>query len=758
MSALTSSQLQVVQHQQGHARVVAVAGAGKTTTLTHFIQQRLQDGCSPRRMLVLMYNKSAQQDFERKLQRLIEGQPLPEVRTFHSLGLRIYRKLIELGELPAFQQSLLSDSEMDSVVWRLLQQLADDDTRQDILSQRKKWVEPACSFIDLVKAGLKPAAEVFDQLDLPPECRLFVEAFDLFEQWRKDNRRIGFSDMIYDPVRLLAERQDLAGYFGGHMQWILVDEYQDINEIQQTLLDILHGGRGSVMVIGDPDQTIYEFRGSMPEFIVSGFDKRLGDVTVYQLPETFRYGPQLSLAANYLIHHNREREPVVGRSHTSTPATSVQAHECSPASEARTTLQLVQQALEQHQPSDIAVISRLWGLSAPIELALLRANVPYRLDHSQSVLERWELEIFWLLLEIAAGRFQQRTVEQRRDAWLTILTTPYPKIRRNLLESMATQLANASQHYGAAMQAAIPDDLNKWQKSQLKERAEVLDSAELIRMPARRLLNTWIDVTELEQGVKDSAFSAQQVEDRLQTIRAFVQFMGESEHNTDTAYDYLVEMRDRARQQNSSKQQGVRLTSIHKSKGLEWPVVIVPGLNGHYFPYQPEGAFTTPASVESERRLLYVAITRARHQVHLIRPTPARGKQIPDRELDSPFWRELSLTDSQRLDKALAAGESEVTLLAKPPEWLEGLLSQCEPVLKVDVKAEKPAAADGRYARPRRVSAPPQTLRAQRVKHASLGSGRVLDKDEKYIKILFDGEQEPRLLVLEVARDHLQWL
>ena len=132
-------------------------------------------------MLVLMYNKAAQEDFLKRLTSLVSGQPLPQIRTFHSLGLKIYDRLINMGALPQWQGKVLSDGETENIVWRLLQEIADDDTRQDILSQRRKWVEPAMAFLDLVKSGLMPAADVLETLDYPPECRIFTELFYRFE-------------------------------------------------------------------------------------------------------------------------------------------------------------------------------------------------------------------------------------------------------------------------------------------------------------------------------------------------------------------------------------------------------------------------------------------------------------------------------------------------------------------------------------------------------------------------------------------------
>lgn len=754
-ATLTAEQQQVVAHQHGHARVVAVAGAGKTTALTHFIAARLQDGVSPRRMLVLMYNRSAREDFERKLSQRLPQQPVPEVRTFHALGLRIYQRLIAQGVLPAFQGKPLSDSEMEPVVWRLLQQLADDDTRQDILSQRKKWVEPALGFIDLVKSGLASPAEVFDELDLPPQCRLFIELFDRFEDWRRQQRRISYADMLYDPVLAFVYQPDVAARFGGHMQWILVDEYQDINAIQQRLLEVLYGGRGSVMVIGDPDQTIYEFRGSRPEFIVHGFDRQMQQVTRYQLPHTFRYGHALSLLANHLITHNRERDPVLCLSHPSTPDTEVQLHHV--RDEAAQVLALIRHEATQRPLDDIAVINRLWALCAPVELGLLQAAIPYQLHNSQSVLDRWELQIFWLLLEIAGGQFSRREPRRRQEAWLQILTTPYPKIKRSVLEQLAAALADCEQDFGRALAGYIPAELSKWQASALLARAEVLSDAEHIRQPAHRLLQDYIDRCELHDGIADSAFSQQQIEDRLQTIEAFVRFMRDSRQSSDTALEYLQQLRAQRLQQNREQRGGVHLTSVHKSKGLEWPVVIIPGLNAHYYPYAPEGEFTTAASEESERRLLYVGMTRARHRLHLLAPDssqPPRAQQTA-RDWPSRFQQELQCARSVAVAAAVREGAAQVALspLDGPlATWLPDYLGRtgCAVQLTLAPLPVTPAAAadDGSRIIASKF-APRAPLRF--IRHQTLGQGAVLAEDERYLKIRFEGEAQARTLDKKTA-------
>ncbi|MGB1092852.1 MAG: ATP-dependent helicase, partial [Oceanobacter sp.] len=499
-------QQSVVNHSQGHARVVAVAGAGKTTTLAHFIRARLEAGTSARRILVLMYNKSAQVDFERRLSQLVESHR-PEVRTFHSLGLKIYQRLVADGDLPAFQRDLISESEMEGQVWRMLQQVAEDDeTRQDILSQRKKWVEPAVGFIDRVKAGLDSPELVFEALELPTRCRIFIELFERFESWRQSQRRITFADMIYDPVRYLTANSSRAAAFGNHMEWLLVDEYQDINAIQQALLDLLRGERGQVVVIGDPDQTIYEFRGSRPEYMTSEFERRYGSASSYQLPHSFRYGHQVALLANHLIHHNSRRAEVVNVPAAGTPLTRVFRHTSVDGEESSKILSVIQAALANHQPDEIAVICRLWALCAPVELALLQAGLPYQSYTRNTVLDRWELRIFWILFDIASGRFVQRSESERLDAWLTLLTTPFPKIRRADLETLAQNLSHCTSRLGAELQRHIPQSLSRWQKQQLEVRAELIDVAEFGDGSAYRLANDYFEQTELDEGIRDSAF------------------------------------------------------------------------------------------------------------------------------------------------------------------------------------------------------------------------------------------------------------
>ena len=652
---------------------------------------------------------------------------------------------------------------------------------------------------------------MFEESELPQQCQIFIETFERFEQWRKDHNRITFSDMLYDPCRLFQQRPDIAEQFSGHMEWILVDEYQDVNGIQQFLLQILHGaggyqGNGQVMVIGDADQTIYEFRGSKPEYITKEFEKAFNAPdasgvelqtthTSYQLPHTFRYGHKLSLLANQVIGENQDREDVLCLSHPTTPNTRIHLQHHSDYSQQ--VLSLLKELAEKRPVEDVAILNRLWGISAPIELALLQEDMPYQLDHSQTVLDRFELQVFWILFEIASDNFKQRNRRQRKAAWLTLLTQPFPKVKRALLEDMAESISQHDSDLSQALWDAIPKDISKWQRQQLEDRGQVIEAAEMAsvgkntaahvaksksgfgerELKAWQLAQQYINATDFYEGIKDSAFSAQQIEDRSETIKAFVRFLKTTNKPVNQIYAYLNELKERHKNKQSS---GVRITSIHKAKGLEWPVVIIPAISARYYPYEAEGTFTTKSSEESERRLFYVAMTRAKEDLYLIAPPTwnsadknknknkkTQAEQQQTKDWPSKFLREADFELCQQAGELIESGEflSEPKELdAIQPKKSQSLLERYSKnidfelpvILKIKRENSKDIAAGGRAG-----TSPSHIVeleddnaeyqKGQWLVHGKLGKGRVVRDEKKYVTIYFSADKKERKLDKKIA-------
>ncbi|WLD57941.1 ATP-dependent helicase [Salinispirillum sp. LH 10-3-1] len=714
MSGFTPEQARVIAARQQHSRVIAVAGSGKTSTLIGQTEALLADGVTPRRLLVLMYNRSAQQDFLQRLRARNRG-PLPDVRTFHSLGLSIYRTLIQRGLLPAFQGDILSDGELEPRIWRWLQELATTgEQAQDILNNKRKWVEPTLTFIERVKAGLEPPAVVFKQLGMPGNARLLIKTFERLEQWRKAQQRITFADMLYDPVALFSQRSDVAAQFANHLDHIVVDEFQDINAIQHLLLETLSGERATVTVVGDPDQTIYEFRGSDPSFMLHQFPERYPDSQVHTLSHTFRYGPQVALAANHLIHHNQGRQPVLTCAHDSTPDTALHLHRVS--DETSVLVQQITQLRTQRPLADIAVLHRLWAQAARLELQLLTLNIAFQLETERGVLQRHELQPLLLLLSIASGRFVKLNKAARTQAWMTLLTQPYPKIQRDILKQMATRLGSATSGLGKHFMAQLPPKCSHWQQEQLALRGSVIQLAEQPTTTAKQLVSAWLNNTDYLNALASGAFSAQQSDEQKETVKAFLSFLQQNDRPAADADGWLQEIQ---KPQSSQGAKGLTLTSIHKAKGREWPVVLIPGLNQHFYPYRPDGDLRLPVDEESERRLLYVALTRGQQEVHLF--TPAQGDER------SAFVAEMEIPLSIALGKALRDP-------ATPPTGELALPTGVTPLAQQYVqRMGAPLTLTGR-ALPSRAT--PNQIR--RVRHNYFGVGSLLREEGSQIHIRFD--------------------
>lgn len=717
----TPEQQAIIHHAGGHARIIAVAGSGKTQTLTAYLHQRLQQGANPKRLLVLMYNKAAQLDFEARL-RVAQSTPqLPDVRTFHSLGYRICQTLMRQGDLPNFDQKLLADGEKEVILWRLMRETAAPDLADEILSKKKKWVEPMMGYLERVQSTLETPQQVFEQSGLPDECRFFIQVIDQFERWRQSANRMSFADLLREPVLLFLQKPELAQQFSGHMDEIIVDEYQDINPVQQALIDVLRGDRAQLMVVGDPDQTIYEFRGSKPALLTHGFSKSLPNVTDYTLSHTFRFGHRVSVLANQVIAGNYDgnEQRTLCVSHASTPPTEVGLIHTQ--ENAQAAINQIKQWCKMRPVTDIAVINRLWANSARIELLLLCENLPYRMDNQQTVLERYELRPFRVLFEIAAGAPATWGAYERRNAWQTLLSQPYLKIKKAIVDEILASVTHSSGPLGKALRDAIPSKLSNYQSRQLEDRARIIDKAERAKASAYEVVQGWTQVTDYYSAIKDNAFSAAQVDEQIATVKAFATFVRQRKW---PLIQIAAELTLLGEQKPNDDEPAILITSIHKSKGRQWPCVIIPEVNNRFYPYQPEGDFSTHSGDQSDRRLLYVAATRAIESLVLVVPetdNPAETAPLMPHDFVNglaPFVQHLQGATQQSPN--LPAGMEQAT---------------------VNAYAKRQGVTPPNWAQPKKIIS---DWAGEAVEHPHLGRGLVLRESSKRMVIRFEKDGRER--------------
>ena len=371
---LTAEQQAVVNHQAGHARVAAVAGAGKTTTMAARVLHLLANDVPPKRILVLMFNRSAKDDFQRRLASMAPaGQALPDVRTFHSLGHRLTQSLCRWGAL-APRQLLSADWQLE----RLLRQaslnvLSDAVERRDAALEGDR-LETLAHFCGLVKAEMIPPESLYERLNFDPDTDYFPAAFAEAERLLAAEGVMTYADLLYRPLQALEASSALRGRVEGYLDHVIIDEYQDINAAQQRLLSVLVGSRADVMAVGDANQCIYEWRGAKPDTMLENFTATFGAATDYPLSTTFRHGHALALAANHAIAANQRRPNQLCLAAPNNPETQLSVGQGS---------RLLLDALMDWQAqgrafNEASLLVRSWALSVPFQLALLQAGIPDR--------------------------------------------------------------------------------------------------------------------------------------------------------------------------------------------------------------------------------------------------------------------------------------------------------------------------------------------------------------------------------------------
>ncbi|MFI2810234.1 MULTISPECIES: ATP-dependent helicase [Microbulbifer] len=738
-TSLTEEQQAIANHPGGHAKIIAVAGSGKTTALLHYIRNRLQAGVAPARMLVLMYNRSAREDFAARLQQLVDG-PVPGVQTFHSLGYRLYQRMIARGHIAPANLSPLPQSTVQLQIWKAIEACAPPEELEDIRARKQTEVEAAEFFIDYTKTILTGDLSAFQELKLGDEYMYFLKVFRAFEEWRREQQAVTFSDLVYDPAILLSLSPEIAAEYGSHYEDILVDEYQDINEVQHFLLRVLYGKSGNVIAIGDPDQTIYEWRGSKPAYLLSYFDGDFPPSNVYRLSRTFRYGHALSLAANHCIGNNRERADIFCISADGERDTNIEL--VNTAKETRWLVDHLRRCRKRGEPLEqVAILVRLWSVAAPIELALLAANIPYRSGARNTVLSRRELRPLFWALNIASGRFATLPPERRRQGLYEWLTAPHIRIARRVLEPLCAQLAQQSSGWGNHLLAMEPDSLSKPQLKRLHQRARLLTEIENWRGHAGELLRRQLGALDFLTGIADDSFTPQQGEERQQTVVAFCQYLDQLKQPPEEALGHLQELQRQHREGTQSTADAVQITTMHQAKGLEWDQVIIPSLTRHNMPYQPQRDFSTPASLESERRLLYVAMTRARRQLYLLAPEPVIEQRDGKKAATGPGTG----TENDEQQPSLMIEEMQLPLSL----LVAGGLRLRPPALESPVPVSRMAL---RYMEAMDynpdIEAPPAAVRrpqaGEGIRHRKLGHGRVVRWEDDRVEILFSDSQSRR--------------
>ena len=781
---LTPHQQTVASHQNGHALCIAVAGSGKTTTLAHLIKNLLASGADARRIMVMMFNKSAQLDFSDKLHRLVRQSlpveiPLPEVRTYHSTGLRLLKSLESWGLRTPFERQPMGDKETELLIRDLIFQFAPGSMKDRLKSDTAKYIESVIQFIDSVKAFLTTPEQYFKENNYPDEFRFFQPIFYAFEQWRHQHRRITFTDMLYDAVCLIEQHPEILPRVTNKMDCIIVDEYQDTSTLQHRFTQIIAGARARVVAVGDPDQTIYEFAGANINNILSHFENDFGqqaEVDQLTLPHTFRYGHSIAMAASHLIARNKARKNVICQAHNDNAPSNIEVTQSQ--DETDTLIKALVNHLQQPVPEALAILVRVWAQAVPIELSLLERGIPYRHD-GPSLFERPEIDALMAALELNSGQFHFMGIDQRQKRLQRLLTLPHIGLKTHLTEQLVNHLKRLEDGYGKALSLYSErlTGISDYQRKKLAVRGKVWSYLEKSgdSETTTKLLNNYIIQTELRDSLQSMSLNDQRTEEQLLAIDGLLAYIRQLNVSPSECYQHIavLKQKNQERSRSRSDNQLITLSSSHRAKGLEWPVVFIPGLTGKYWPFVREDDLAGPTAndLEAERRLLYVAMTRARKTLHLFtcpgdihtlsanwaqdkKVTPSRFLAEMALPVAQTFSQYLHDNDNTSLIKAMEqtglTRQSRLYLEAVRPELAEAIAKI--PSRKDILSQQKKQSYNKARSHPARqavLSSLHQTSMASdnepwqpdaRVRHSIFGVGRVIEVNDSNFVILFDSQ------------------
>ncbi|MBX6653595.1 ATP-dependent helicase [Pseudomonas aeruginosa] len=633
--AATVEQQAIIDHPSDyHGLVLAVAGAGKSWTMVQYVATLYERHRVPSEQIIaVMFNQAAAKEFAERLAGRL-GKHAPDSKTFHGLGTMTLKLLIKAGLAPAW--------DFDASVPRSL-------------SFAAKIIEPTClrlgfkyprivadiflGFIDRVKGDLKSPAEVFAQGDWDQKYSWFVEMFDHYENVRKKRGVRFFSDLIYDPIKIIEENPKAAAAVANRYRHIILDEFQDICEAQYRLVKYTAGTRARIMVVGDDDQTIYMWRGAQPNYILTDFQRDFPECKVYRLTKTWRYGHVLSMAANYVISHNTIRAPKLCISGDDTPDTVVNMDFEDSEGSAFTKI-VTDWVKEGRRLSDIAVLFRTYSRSGLYQFLLLQEGIPFRMeggDDANVLDNRWISSILgWMYL--AAGNIAERPFAGEPDIGSilelrTLLLAPSLGLSRDGLDELSKQVLmypNDMDGFVKFVQTGLKGTEGHLSEKILK-RGKMWKKIRSLRdqkhqINAFNLAEQLILALEVKESIYKGAKTEDEAEEQWAVVEAFISYV--KSNSKDSLVDFLKHIGDLKSFSDKAKgaTDAVDMMSIHRSKGLEWPCVIMPGLNQGGFPYKPRKKLPEEQEdlrIQDERRLFYVAMTRAVQFLYMLCPPDA---------------------------------------------------------------------------------------------------------------------------------------
>ncbi|GAX03804.1 ATP-dependent DNA helicase PcrA [Secundilactobacillus pentosiphilus] len=658
LAKLNKEQREAVEHTEGPLLIMAGAGSGKTRVLTHRIAYLIEKGVMPWHVLAITFTNKAAKEMRERIVTLLgpEGNDV-WASTFHALCVRILRRHADkLGYSRAF--SIADTSDQRTLMKRVLADMNVDTKQFDPRAILGK-ISNAKNELKTPKQLAKEAGNPMDEVT--------ARAYDAYQNGLQRNQAMDFDDLIMLTIQLFNENKDVLAEYQKKFQYIHVDEYQDTNDAQYTLVNMLAREHHNLCVVGDSDQSIYGWRGANIENIMN-FEKDYPDAHVTMLEQNYRSTKTILDAANQVIKNNGYRKDKNLWTENDQGEKIHYYRGQSENDEARYVVAQIQDLMkEQHyQYGDFAVLYRTNAQSRVMEETLVKANVPYTIVGGHKFYDRKEIKDMLAYLTLVANGADTLSLER-------VINEP----KRGIGNGSLTKLRTFAQENGwSELEAAMNVDV----ANAISSRARGAIGGFAMTIQKLQAIVKDSTVTELTEQILDTtgykaalqASRSLEAETRLENIQEFLSvtqkfdesYDADASDSGDRIVDFLAELALVSDQDDVEEEPAqVTLMTLHAAKGLEFPVVFLIGMEEGIFPLSR--AMEDHDQLEEERRLAYVGITRAKKRLFLTNAFSRMLYGRPQRNPQSRFIEEIE-PELLQMDNRSNPGENGATSLRTP--------------------------------------------------------------------------------------------
>lgn len=727
---LNEKQREAALHTEGPLLVLAGAGSGKTATMTHRIAYLIEQGISPYKILAVTFTNKAATEMRQRVEKLVGTVPGMWILTFHSMSLRILR---EHYEAVGYERNFVIYDTVD-------QKSLYKNILKDFNIDTKEYpINYLSSIISKEKESDRGPEEYIELEGMNYKSKVIYSVYKEYQVRLRKNNAMDFDDLLRYALHVLRDNREILAEYQRIFSYIMVDEYQDTNHIQYQIVKLLAEKHHNICVVGDDDQCIYEWRGADIRNILD-FEKDFPKAKVIKLEQNYRSCGNILNAAHSVIKNNMGRKQKKLWTEAGEGHKIVYARLDSDREEARYVAREIQFLMNgERRYDDFAILYRTNAQSRLFEDALRRNGIPCQILSGFSFYERKETKDMISYMRLVVN-------PQDEMSFLRVINEPKRGIGAKTIEKLrAFALVRNQSLMDAILDEEVIATLPSKARESVREMANTIKSCreQKDNLSLSDIYDSLMVRTGYMKALEDE--NTVEPESRIENLLDFKSFIFEFEKEKKeageeaTLEEFLEKVATNGDADKYDSESGkVALMTMHSAKGLEFPVVFMPGMEDGLFP--SSRSMDVDEKLEEERRLCYVGMTRAKERLFLTSAAyrVMYGQGVYPRE--SVFLREL---DPRVLD---AAGDAIYVPSRKTNNSLGvstgGLDGFAKPAYK---PYYDPLQEAKKMAKSNAASSDTDFLPGDAVSHGKFGAGIVIEQDEKTITVMFESEGSKKL-------------